>query len=147
MDMLASGYRFPYNVIEFFRRDIPRLWFILRHGFDFCDTWSMDRALAKWLIPRLRHLSKNLNGVPPRYGLTEEEIRQMDDNPCDWDYEPQFERWRSDINKAADQLQEWLDMCGTKVDDTWTWEKELEAWNRAEESFTWVAKNIGGLWN
>lgn len=37
---------------------------LLRYGFEFKECWNFDYSLAKWTVPRLKHLRKNLNGHP-----------------------------------------------------------------------------------
>ena len=37
---------------------------LLRYGYEFRDCWSLDYSLARWILPRLKHLRKNLNGHP-----------------------------------------------------------------------------------
>lgn len=48
---------------------------LLRYGFEFRDCYSLDYSLAKWMVPRLKHLKKNLNGHPMELTLEQwEEI-------------------------------------------------------------------------
>jgi len=42
-----------------------RSWpFRLKNGFDYRDTWSLDSSIARFVLPRLRHLRDNNHGHP-----------------------------------------------------------------------------------
>lgn len=144
MKLFASEYKFPRNIKEFLLYDIPRIWFMMRHGFDYRDCWSMDIALAEWLAPRLRHLASTTHGCPPRYGLTSLELAAEVYNDLNHDFDSQFKLWILDINKAANQLQAFIDI---QDDDNWTVEKDRQVTDAAHEAFKWVANNIGALWD
>lgn len=47
---------------------------LVRYGFEFRDTWSLDHSLSLWIIPRLKYLRDNCNGTPikPDGGMTED---------------------------------------------------------------------------
>ncbi|MEK6883718.1 MAG: hypothetical protein AABY22_29085 [Nanoarchaeota archaeon] len=47
-----------------FRGFIKGKWFQLFNGFDYHDCWGLDHSLAKWILPRLKYLRKNLHGHP-----------------------------------------------------------------------------------
>jgi len=52
-------------------RSLRSLLFQLRYGFWREDCWSLDLALAKWILPRLQYLAENNHGYPG--ALSEEE--------------------------------------------------------------------------
>jgi len=142
---LSRSYRFPYNVIQFFRRDIPRIIFILRNGFDYVDTWSMDEALAKWLIPRLRHLAEHTHGSPGGYPLSKDEQIKMVVDGLEWHEIPtDHDRWRDDILLAADRLSWWIEYSNN---DRWNYATERLLIKGADKAFKWVAENIWSLWD
>ncbi len=67
---MAAYYWFRRTITKikrFFRRNFFRL----RHGFNYEDCWNLDYSLAKWLLPRLKHLKANNCGYP--WGMTIEE--------------------------------------------------------------------------
>jgi hypothetical protein len=49
-----------YDIKLFFKSKYQ----LLRYGFEFRDTWSLDYSCAKWLVPRLKHLRDNLHSTP-----------------------------------------------------------------------------------
>ena len=36
----------------------------LRYGFEYQETWNLYQSLATWVLPRLKHLKKNKQGIP-----------------------------------------------------------------------------------
>lgn len=48
------------NIERFFRRNTFRLF----HGYNYEDCWNLDWSMAKWLVPRLKHLRDNGAGYP-----------------------------------------------------------------------------------
>jgi len=61
-------YWYVKPVIYNIKSEIVSWPFRIKNGFDYRDTWSLDIATAEWVLPRLKHLHKNLHGYPD--GLT-----------------------------------------------------------------------------
>jgi hypothetical protein len=63
---------FLYQDVKLAVKSKYQLW---RYGFEYRDTWGLDHALAKWILPRLKHLKKNKYGCPSEFftGTLEEQ--------------------------------------------------------------------------
>lgn len=49
-----------------------RSWpFRIKNGFDYRDTWNLDYHIAKYTLPRLKYLRKNLHGYHPDMTMKE----------------------------------------------------------------------------
>jgi hypothetical protein len=58
-------YYFWFHNLRRIRNAFRDIVFYLRHGFKRSDTWGLDTACAKWLIPRLRYFKEHHAGNPP----------------------------------------------------------------------------------
>lgn len=118
---------------------LTRIWdsikatvFRLRYGFDKRDCWSLDLALAKWLAPRLKHLSENAGGHPC-------------DPFLDFEDDDGLNKWKGELAVAASSFEsyknEWDDP------DSWTSASVVENNERARKAIQWVADHFGQLWD
>ena len=82
-----------YPIYRFFDNGIsPMTWWyrlkrfavFLTKGFDPKDTWSLDTALAKWILPRLKYLKDNKQGCPFIDGF-EEVYKNNDASEEEWE--------------------------------------------------------------
>lgn len=111
------------------RRKVPRPGSIER------DCWSLDVALAEWLIPRLRHLAKAKQGLPA-------EVFPPGPWADDGSYPPHV--WREAKKKWAGILKEMV--VGLEL---------LVAWElcprtrlaKIQRSFDLLAEYWGNLWD
>lgn len=123
--------------------------FRLRHGFDYRDCWGLDHALAKWLAPRLRHMSKIAHGAPWGYGTSAEE-RSAANHPND--IETDFDGWKRDLGAAADRLEaivKWDNEADPGDFADYSQYNEIERWiyDEASAAMKWVAENFHSLWD
>ena len=74
----GSGYSKEYLNSTAGKKDIKRegknkkklLKHYKKHGWDPSETWNLDETIARFILPRLRHLRENTHGYP--HDLTEE---------------------------------------------------------------------------
>lgn len=121
-----------------FRHALP-VWarataFRLRHGFDYRDCWSLDTALAKWLAPRLRHMSEIAHGAPCGY---------PDKTPA-LDAETDFQAWKDDLMRASEAM---LAYANVEYMEDWSMEREGEIREGAKTAMRWIAKHFTSLWD
>ena len=103
--------------IEMFYYFLKRKAFQLKNGYDYKDTWDLDYATAKWILPRLKGFRKNHIGYPG--DLTPEE-------------------WDAILDKmiAAFEMQ----ATGDYWDDSWNQEV-------VDEGLQLFAKHYNSLWD
>ncbi len=65
-------------------------WQLLIHGFEFRDCWDLSEACARFMVPRLKHFSDNIQGVPVKKGG-----EMHDDGPDTYT----IEQWRAMISE------------------------------------------------
>ena len=95
-------------------------------GFNPRDIWSLDVALSKWLIPRLKKLKETKKGVPIIKGFdpsTESGLEKMDK---EWGDRVDkmvraFEIIRDEesLNKTSAEVEEGLDLFREHFHDLW----------------------------
>lgn len=122
----------------FFRHTLP-VWarasaFRLRHGFDYRDCWNLDAALAKWLAPRLKHMSEVTHGAPCGY---------PDKTPA-LDAETDFRAWQNDLLCASVAFERYANV---DYMEDWSLEREDEIRKDAMDAMAWLAKHFTGLWD
>ncbi len=69
-----------FDRIRWFFQRVKLWWQKKTRGFSDEEWWNLDISLAKWIIPRLRHLRDNTHGYPPDVGNAEswdEILRQI----------------------------------------------------------------------
>lgn len=127
-----------FSKYGFFRHTLP-VWaratmFRMRHGFDYRDCWSLDAALAKWLAPRLKHMSEVTHGAPCGYP----------NKAASWDAETDFQAWKDDLMRASEAM-----LAYANVDDMedWSVEREDEIRDGARTAMRWIAEHFTGLWD
>lgn len=113
----------------------PTKYFIyrLRHGFDIRDTWSLDIALAKWILPRLKKF-KEVNVCWP----------SIENDPnCDTP-----EHWDETIDKMIWSFQDIV----TENKDFYKWRDNVDAighqeqYKRRKEGLELFGKYLQALW-
>jgi len=126
--------------------------FRLRHGFDYRDCWSLDHALAKWLAPRLRHMSKIACGAPCGYPMSKTEVSEKYSDTFPSDVPVDFSAWKRDLGIAADQLEaivKWDNEADPRDFADYSQYNEIERWiyDEASAAMKWVAENFHSLWD
>lgn len=121
----------------FFRHTLP-VWarataFRLRHGFDHRDCWSMDTAMAKWLAPRLRHMSEVAHGAPCGY---------PNKTPA-FDSETDFQAWKDDLMRASEAM---LAYANVDYMEDLSVEEENKIHKAGNEAMKWIAEHFTSLW-
>ncbi len=112
--------------------------FRLRNGFDYRDCWNLDHSLAKWLVPRLRFLSKNTASAPIGYPNLTIDIGG------NWEAKTDFEAWSRDLGIAADQLEAWVERQEFYDGD---FEKDKMMFDDSKKAMMWVAEWYHSLWD
>ncbi len=102
------------NLVRYARRKF----FQLKNGFDPRDCWNLDKSLAAWLAPRLKHLSETSHGFSPQY--------------------ESFEAWASQLSGTAAVLQ--------KYGDADFYDDEVN-YDAVQDAIKWVADNFLHLWD
>lgn len=111
---------------------LKRLWrwlgrkaFQVRYGFDPAECWNLDVELARWLAPRLAHLSKTANGYPAYNAET-----------------MIYDNWIEELEGAAERLRRYPDIYAVKTND-----EELRIRQEAQDAMGWVARRFQDLWD
>ena len=92
-----------------------RKWTKLRHGYDPADSWGIDYSMAKWAVPRLKHLRNNLHGCPADF------VSQA--RPTEEEIEKAMDTWEGILDKIIWAFEFYIDensdYAGTKEWDRW----------------------------
>lgn len=142
MCKLVPGYKWVYWRIFYLNRWIFAKLHQLKHGYDYRDCLSLDYAMAKWISPRLRHLSRNSCGCPCSYGVSKEDQKSI---PID-KWNPSHELWVNDINRAAKFFEDII----AHGDGDWHEGYNEEEQRLQEEQrwvFGWMAEWWRALWD
>lgn len=69
-DNIPGGWKINFWYINT-RRLIISKYQTITKGYADEETWSLDVHMAKWILPRLKHLRNNLHSTPPNLELDE----------------------------------------------------------------------------
>jgi len=75
INMKVYGFKMTYyNTRSFFRNN---LYGRIKYGFNIEDTWNLDANIAKYAAPRIKYLSKKVQGYP---GMLDDDDYLMDNS-------------------------------------------------------------------
>lgn len=90
--------------------------FRIKNGFDYRDTWNLDYNVAKYVLPRLKHLRNNNEGYP--VGLTHKKWLRIEDKMI-FAFEKLMDKDYFYDKKTDKKLQEGLDLFGKYFRNLW----------------------------
>ena len=71
----------------------------IERGFDDTELWSLDRTIAKYVLPRLIEFKKVANGYPPNFDSFEEWIAVIDKMIYSFDHIANQEKYDEELEK------------------------------------------------
>jgi hypothetical protein len=89
-DYIPFGWKLKRGYFNF-KRFVIDIYQKITKGYADSETWSLDYSLAKWVVPRLKHLRDNVHGTPPNL-----EIEIVGDNDR---YTLTLDEWKSKLDE------------------------------------------------
>lgn len=123
---------FRWTIWHPIRTWVPAKIFQLRHGFDYRDCWNLDHAMAKWLVPRLRHMAKVTHSYPGVGPYANDQG---------------YVNWLTDLARVANSLDEYLKYEDSEPWDTWEFNESKRLHKEAHQSIEWIATWWRHLWD
>lgn len=125
------------------RRQVT-FWFQRRtRGFDDSELWSLDDTICRFAAPRIRFLSKKVNGFPTDLLYTDDESYELYENLPDEEKSKRddeaFKEWKEILNKMADSMEMWEDFP--------IFEEGSEEEKKFNEGFELFHKYFFALWD
>lgn len=125
--------------------------FWLKHGFKQSDTWNLDFAMAKWILPRLKYHRNSMHGWPQKdgdpYCETFEDWQKTIDKMI-WSFEDLIaegthEEWYKQFELETEHFNEIFKQNFKDVD----YEKMSRHYLRRQEGLELFGKFLQNLWN